>query len=214
MYFRTVPLFMFFLLAFAELWAQKPEHDVVILDAVVVSRDSLIPIPNTHIISKYNRVGTICDDNGRFKMYVDPYDSLLITSVGFSPRILYITDSIRSMDSIVEIRLERDTVMINEVIIRAFFEYEVFKQMVINMEPIDLSQFYPDWEGTELLYQDMKPASFGGPIQALYNQFNHIARLQRKLVRNREQYNDLMHKMGRDSDTIPAIPEHMQELPH
>jgi hypothetical protein len=57
----------------------------------------------------------------------------------------------------------------------------------------------------------MKPATFGGPIQALYNQFNHIARLQRKLVRNREQYNELMRKMGRISDTIPAKPEHMQE---
>lgn len=213
MYIRIILYISLIIFVSESLWAQMPDRDVVILDAVVVSSDSLIPIPNTHIISKFNRMGTISDNQGRFKMYIDPYDSLLITSVGFSARILYITDSIRQLDSIVIIRMLKDTIMINEVIIRAFFEYEVFKQMVINMEPIDLSQFYPDWGGTELLYRDVKPATFGGPIQALYDQFNHVARLQRKLVRNREQYNDLMRKMGRNQDTIPAMPEHMQVLP-
>lgn len=195
-------------------WAQQPDRNVVILDAVVLTGDSALPIPNTHIISKFNRIGTISDNHGRFKMYVDPYDSLLITSIGFSPLILYITDSIKALPHVVEIVLERDTLMINEVIIRAFFEYEVFKQMVINMKPIDMSQFYPDWKDTELLYREIKPASFGGPIQALYDHFNHTARLERKLIRNREQYNELMLQMGRNQDTIPAKPEHMQESPH
>ncbi len=214
MYFRIILFFSSLMFSADLVWAQENEQERVILDAMVVSSDSLIPIPNTHIISKFNRVGTIADNNGRFKMYINPHDSLLITSVGFSPRILYITDSIRQLDDLVQITLDKDTIMINEVIIRAFFDYEVFKQMVINMEPIDLSQFYPEWEGTELMYQNIKPASFKGPIQALYDQFNHAARLQRKLIRNREQYNELMRKMGRIRDTIPAIPEHMQELPH
>ncbi len=213
MYFREIVILFILFFVADRAMAQRPDRNVVILDAVIVSEDSLLPIANSHVISKFNRVGTISDDKGRFKMYIDPADSLLITSIGFSPRILYITDSIRSLDSIVQITLAKDTIMINEVVIRAFFDYEVFKQMVIEMQPFDLSQFYPDWEGTDLLYRDIKPASFKGPIQALYDQFNHLARLQRKLVRNREQYNDLMRNMGRHYDTIPAIPEHMQELP-
>ena len=214
MFHRLVSIASFVFLFFGIVQAQKPDREVVILDAEIVSADSLLPVPNTHVISKFNRVGTITNNDGRFRMYVDPHDSLLITSIGFSPKILYITDSIRSLDSIVRITMDKDTVMINEVIIKAFYDYEVFKQLVIEMKPIDLSQFYPNWDGTDLLYRDIKPLTIKGPIQALYDQFNHLARLQRKLVRNREQYNELMRRMGRHSDTIPAMPEHMQVSPH
>ncbi|PIQ29419.1 MAG: hypothetical protein COW63_13250 [Bacteroidetes bacterium CG18_big_fil_WC_8_21_14_2_50_41_14] len=213
MCFRVMLIFSFFALLANNSWSQKPERKLLLLDATVLTSDSLLPVPNAHIISKFNRVGTISNDEGQFNMMIDPYDSLLITSIGFSPLILYITDSIKSIPGTVQILLQKDTLMINEVIIRAFFEYEVFKQMVINMKPIDMSQFYPVWEGTELLYREPTPATFGGPIQALYDHFNHLARLERKLIRNREQYNELMRKMGRDKDTIPAIPEHMQESP-
>ncbi len=213
MYLRVVSIVSFFFLVLGFVQAQQPERNVVILDARIVSADSLLPVPNAHVISKFNRVGTITNNDGRFRMYVDPHDSLLITSIGFSPKILYITDSIRSLDSVVRITLNKDTIMINEVIIRAFYDYEVFKQLVIEMRPVDLSQFYPNWDGTDLLYRDIKPLTIKGPIQALYDQFNHLARLQRKLIRNREQYNELMRRMGRHSDTIPAMPEHMQASP-
>jgi hypothetical protein len=116
-------------------------------------------------------------------------------------------------DSIVQIQLPKDTLTINEVVIRAYWDYKTMKQIVINMQPIDLSQFYPDWDGTELLYLEPHPMSFNGPIQALYDAFNQSARLQRKLIRNRKEYNQVMNMMGRYLDTIPAKPEHMQELP-
>lgn len=210
---RALLFLTFSVLATLNSWAQNSVSKVVLLDAVVLSSDSLLPVPNAHIISKFNRVGTISNEEGQFKMMVDPNDSLLITSMGYSPQILHITDSIKVIPGVIQILLQKDTLMINEVIIRAYFDYEVFKQMVINMKPIDLSQFYPVWEGTELLYREPTPATFGGPIQALYDHFNHIARLQRKLLRNREQYNEVMIKMGRPQDTIPAIPEHMRALP-
>ncbi|MDP2724535.1 MAG: hypothetical protein Q8O72_17505 [Bacteroidales bacterium] len=214
MYSRAILFLTFFVLATLNSWAQNSDRNVVLLEAEVLSSDSLLPVPNAHIISKFNRVGTISNHLGQFKMMVDPNDSLLITSMGYSPLILTITDSIKALPGEMQILLQKDTLMINEVIIRAYFEYEVFKQMVIDMKPIDLSQFYPVWEGTELLYREPTPMTFGGPIQALYDHFNHIARLQRKLLRNREQYNKVMIQMGRPQDTIPAIPEHMQALPH
>lgn len=99
------------------------------------------------------------------------------------------------------------------MVIRAYFDYKTMKQIVINMQPVDLSQFYPNWENTGLLYMEPRPMSFKGPIQALYDVLNRSARLQRKLIRNRKEYNQIMQQMGRYLDTIPAIPEHMQELP-
>lgn len=194
--------------------SQQAEDSLYILDAVILTGDSLLPIENAHIISKFNRWGTISNKQGRFKLYVQNSDSILITSIGFAPMILQISSTILSTDGIVEILLPKDTLTINEVVIRGYWDYPTMKQIVINMHPIDLGQFYPDWEGTGLLYMEPRPMSFKGPIQALYDAFNQSARLQRKLIKNRKEYNEIMYMMGRQADTIPAKPEHMQELPY
>ena len=209
---------LLFLLAVAcaslsEGWSQPPADSLLVLDGRLLSDDSLQPLANAHIISKLNRWGTITNDDGRFKMYVSPGDSVLLTSIGYRAKIIAVNDAFIEREPPVDIMMSKDTVLINEIIIRAFWDYETFKMMVVQMKPMDLDPYYPDWEGTELLYQTPTPLTFKGPIQALYDVFNESARLQRKLIRNRKEYNRLMILMGREQDTIPAIPEHMQETP-
>jgi len=208
---RTIlPLLTLFLLNFGGLKGQIGSDSLVIMNGTVLTSDSLLPVPNTHIISKFNRWGTISDDKGQFRMAVSLVDSVLFTSIGFKPKIIFINDSARKKLGHFQIFMEKDTVLINEVIIRAFYDYRTFKQMIVEMEPLSLDQFYPDWEGTELLYKQPVPTGFKGPVQALYDWLNRSARLQRKLIRNRKEYNKLMIQMGRPQDTIPAIPEYMQ----
>jgi len=214
LYYNLLILLTFSLYGINSTYSQQVVDSLHILDAVILTSDSLIPVENAHVISKFNRWGTISNKQGRFKLYVQNSDSVLITSIGFSPLILQIDSSILLKDEIVNILLQKDTLTINEVVIRAYWDYPTMKRIVINMQPIDLSQFYPNWEGTELLYMDPHPMSFKGPIQALYDAFNHSAILQRKLIKNRKEYNELMYQMGRYLDTIPAKPEHMQELPN
>lgn len=203
-------LFLVLLIEFPFLHAQTIPDSLIILEGQVVSSDSLLPVPNVHIISKENHWGTISNDNGQYKMYVSPDDSVLFTSIGFSPLIVHVDDTIIANSRQSFVLMEKDTVLINEVVIRAYWDYETFKQLIIRMEPLDISQFYPDWEGTELLYRPTTPTPIGGPIQGLYNLLNRDARLQRKLVKNRKQYNEIMMQMGRPEDTIPAKPEHRQ----
>jgi hypothetical protein len=194
--------------------SQSTNDSIRVLDGVILTADSLLPIHNAHIISKFNKWGTISNQEGRFKLYVQNNDSILITSIGFRPIIVQMDNSFFVEDSVVPIYIPKDTISINEVVIRGYFDYATMKQIVIEMRPIDLTQFYPDWSGTELLYKSPQPMSFKGPIQALYDVFNNSARLQRKLIKNRREYNRVMTQMGRANDTIPATPEHMQELPY
>jgi len=194
--------------------AQQIGEGLLMLNGTLLTGDSLHPVPDAHVISKFNHWGTITNDQGRFVLYVSPYDSVLFTSIGFKPAIVYIDDSVQKQIDHFKLLMEVDTVLINEVIIHAFYDYRTFKQMIINMKPVNLDQFYPDWEGTELLYKQPTPMGFKGPVQALYDWLNRSARLQRKLIKNRKQYNKLMMQMGRPQDTIPAIPDYMRESPH
>ncbi len=204
-------LIVFLLFANALYGQENKRSDLFILDAQLLTSDSLLPVPDAHVISKRKLWGNISNKDGRFKMYTDPYDTLMITSIGYATRIFIIDDSVRNLATPVAILMEKDTILINEVIIHAFWDYEVFKQLIIDMPPLNLDQFYPDMDKDPLKYMQPGPYTIGGPIQALYNVFNKSARLQRKLIKNREEYNKIMIQMGRPQDTIPTIPEHVRE---
>lgn len=219
LYHKYLPLlatfsFMICIALSMQVKAQDLPNNLIEFEGRVLSADSLLPLHNTHIISKFNHWGSISNFDGTFKMYVSKYDSVLITTVGYSPKILYVDDSIISQTGPeFRIYMSKDTVMINEVLIRAFYDYETFKQLVINMEPLNLDQFYPEWEGSELLYMQPTPTGFKGPTQIMYDWLNRDARLQRQMIKTRKQYNDLMRKLNRHMDTIPPMPEHMQGSP-
>ena len=216
-YFRILKisgLFAVFLCGFLPNLAngQQETNVVKLLKGEVLTADSLNPIPNAHLISKNNRWGTISNEDGKFKLYVSLNDSVLITSIGYRPIILFIDDTSSQQLADYPVLMKNDTVLINEIIIRGYWDYRTFKQIIINMEPLDLGNFYDITEGIDKELE-FNPAYKGikGPIQALYDRFNKNERLERKLIRNRYEYNQMMIKMGRIKDTIPAIPEHMRQ---
>ncbi len=192
--------------------AQVASDDLFLLQGKILTSDSLLPIHNAHIISKFNRWGTISNEKGEFAMSVNKNDSLLITSIGFGPLIVYLNDSVQETQAPYHIYMSKDTIMMNEFIIHAFWDYTTFKQMIISMKPIDFDFSRLDFEENLML---ALPSGGTGlsPVQAIYNRFNKDERLKRQLLKNRKKYNELMIDMGRPQDTIPAKPEHMQESP-
>ena len=201
-----------FLLPKNQLKAQNLPDSIFIFTGKVISSDSLIAIPNTHVISKFNHWGTISNNEGIFKMYATKTDSLLITSVGFRPLIMRIEESTLKENEVYNILMERDTISINEVVIRAFWDYQTFKLIISQMEPLDFDYSRIDFD--ENLMLSLPTTGTGlSPIQALYNRFNKDERLKRKLLKIRREYNELMIQMNRPNDTVPSRPEHMQGSP-
>jgi hypothetical protein len=211
-YALLVIISLFCLLKAEALKAQQLPDSVFIFTGKVVSNDSLIAIPNAHIISKFNHWGTISDNEGMFKMYARANDSLLVTSVGYRPLIFGIERSMVNESKAYQILMEVDTIKINEVIIRAFWDYQTFKLIISQMEPLDFD--YERINFDENLMLSLPTTGTGlSPIQALYNRFNKNERLKRKLLKIRREYNELMMQMGRPNDTVPSKPEHMQVSP-
>ncbi|MCF6169649.1 MAG: hypothetical protein L3J66_01555 [Bacteroidales bacterium] len=210
---RITGLLFFFISALQPALAQGPSDELFLLQGRILSADSLLPIQNAHVISKFNRWGTISDNKGDFAMLVNRKDSLLITSVGFSQLILFLNDSVQHSPPPFRIYMTKDTIMMNEFIIHAFWDYTTFKQIIINMKPLDFDFTRVDFEENLLLSLPMTGAGIPGPVGLLYNYFNKEERLKRHLLKNRKRYNELMIQMGRPQDTIPAIPEHMQAWP-
>lgn len=199
------------------LMGQKHEEpDIIELNGVLLTSDSLKPIPDAEIFSKENFMGTFTDSTGNFSLAVVLGDTLLFSSMGYSDRLVAVNDSILALKSPARFFMSLDTLEISEVVIHAYPSYGQLRQKIGNMksktQPFDI---FNDLKKNPLLYRKPNTGiSVEGPVQLLYNLFNAQAVLQRKLIRNRKAYNRHMVRIGRPQDTIPSIPDYMRAKQH
>ena len=216
LYFRLFRFVFFLFLVFViqnRLYAQMKNADIVGISGVLMSSDSLHTIPDAQIFSRDNYLGSFSDTSGRFYITVARNDSIMLISLGYSTRIIPITDSILQMKQPITFYMTLDTVLIHEIVIHAFWDYETFKQMLIHMKPAQSSYDISEELNKRPLLYKQRQGSFNlfSPIQSLYNLFNKKAVIQRKLLHDRKMYNRKMIKLGRPQDTIPSTLDYMRD---
>ena len=206
--------------AFAQ---DKDEEKRVDFYGYVVTADSLYPIRNTHVISKMAHCGTITDLQGWFHILAYPTDTLWVSCVGYSRRLVAIDTTITSSDTLV-IRLRPETITLREVTVLPFSNYEGFKEMLINMPsiktPDELKRLDEDLKDLWLSHKPIgngKPTITANPIQYLYDKYNRTARFQATLKRNRKMYNEVLREQGRTDELLPdsldyAIEYHLYDF--
>ena len=205
---------LFFILALllccAAAFAQNDdEHKRVDFYGYVVTADSLHPIRNTHIISKMAHCGTITDRQGKFHIQARQVDTLWVSCIGYTRRLVTIDATLSSSDTLV-IRLRPETITLREVTILPFSNYEDFKQMLITMPSTEtLGEIERLNKDLDELWLSRVPAGNGkptitaSPIQFLYDKYNRSARFQAKLKRNRRMYNEVLREQGRTDELLP-----------
>lgn len=114
------------------------------LNGMVVSADSLSPIPNAHILSELSYYGTTSNSDGRFSMLIRNNDTLRISNVGFVTQLLPINyDSINSNNYL--IMMEKDTIMLQEVDVFPYLDNHKVEE-IIGRIPIEIPKL--------VLYED------------------------------------------------------------
>jgi len=190
----------------------------------VVSADSLRPIRNTHVISKMAHCGTITNMYGKFIIPAKSVDTLWVSCIGYSRRLIPIDSTMAVGRDTLFIRLRSDTITLREVAIFPFYNYETFKEMLITMPSIEMPREIQKLEeDLDELWMSRAPAGNGmltitaNPIQYLYDKYNKSARRQATLLRNRRMYNEVLREQGRLDELLPdsldyAIDYKMYEL--
>jgi hypothetical protein len=208
-------VFLFFGLYSAEnvLQAQTGKSDIVCIHGVLMSSDTILPVADAQIFSRDNVLGSFSDTCGRFTITVARNDSIMFASVGYITTILAVTDSLLQRPEPDTFYLPLDTVLIHEVIIHGYWDYETFKQMLIHMMPAKSSyDVTEDMKKRPLLYKEREGHLYlFSPIQTLYDLLNKKAVIQRRLIHNRKMYNRKMIKLGRLQDTIPVKLDYMKD---
>lgn len=178
----------------------------------IMTSDSLQPVRNTHVISKMAHCGTISNRDGIFFIPAKTVDTLWVSCIGFSRKLIPVDSTFASIDTLL-ITLQRDTITLKEVTVLPFYDYETFKQMIIDMPskpvPPEIQRLNDELAGLKTHrkhnpYLDYQNGSIvASPIQYLYDKFNYSARRQAKLLRNRRMFNDILREQGRTDELLP-----------
>lgn len=100
------------------------------LSGLVVSTNNLaVPFANIWV-KNYNR-GTNCNFEGFFSLVVKPFDTLVISSIGFKKQIFVVPDTIKTQDFFIEINLKTDNILLSEILIFPWKTYDQFKNAVV-----------------------------------------------------------------------------------
>lgn len=120
----------------ASLKAQDSEsNNLVQFSGVVVSADSLKPLPFTHIIIKNTHRGTMADFFGFFSFVAEKGDLIEFTSVGFKKSYYKIPDSLSgSRYSLIQM-MQTDTLLLTETVIYPWPTPDQFKQAFLQTRP-------------------------------------------------------------------------------
>ncbi len=116
---HAVILFFLFLCCFIHTRAQQDEKEKVIIQftGVILTSDSLRPVPFANILIKNTYRGTTADFNGYFSIIARPGEEILFSAVGFKKVHFHIPDTItHDRYSLIQL-MSNDTIMLAETVI-------------------------------------------------------------------------------------------------
>jgi len=127
---RKVVLFFLFILALSALQSQN----VIQFSGIIVTGDSLQPVPYTSIAVKNTHRGTMSDYFGFFSLVAQEKDTVQFTSIGFKEAQFVIPDSLtESKYSLIQI-LMPDTITLPEATVYPWPSREEFKEAFLALD--------------------------------------------------------------------------------
>ena len=113
--------------------AQMGERELIQFSGVVITGDSLTPVPFVNIVIKNSFRGTISDYFGYFSFVAQENDTIVFSAVGFKKGQFLIPDSL-SADrySLIQL-LVQDTFLLKETVIYPWPTKEQFKRAFMSM---------------------------------------------------------------------------------
>ena len=150
---------------------QLKEKKLIQFSGIVVTGDSLDPVPFANIFIKGTRKGAISDRNGFFSFVAQAGDIIAFSALGYKPASYVISDTFRSSRySWIQI-LNTDTIYLTEAVIVPWPTIEQFKKAFVQVKiPNDDEQRAEK----NLALSEMKERMKNMPMDGSMNYRNYV----------------------------------------
>ena len=132
---RSIIVLIGILVLTLQLQAQDTtNNELVQFSGVMVTADSLTPVPLAHILVKHSDHGTISDYSGYFSFVARQNDTITFSAIGFKKQYFVIPDTItNNRYSMIQV-MANDTIYLSETIIYPWPTKEQFKKAFLNLD--------------------------------------------------------------------------------
>lgn len=133
---RKTIFFLFLLGVGSNLCAQNDdllEGELIQFSGVVVTGDSLMPIPFATILVKNTSRGTTSDYYGYFSFVAKKNDTIQFSSIGYKKSYFVVPDTLEDHRYSLIQTMWRDTVQLDEVVIHPWPTQEQFREAFLNL---------------------------------------------------------------------------------
>ena len=182
MSFKSLVTILFIsLIPIGQLVAQEAEDELVQFSGIVVTADSLIPVPYANIAIKNTHRGTSSDYYGYFSFVAFKSDTIVFSAVGFKKGVFSIPDTITgSHYSLIQV-MASDTIMLTQTVIYPWPSKEKFKEAFLKYDVPD-----DDYERAKknLDIAQLRDMSANYPMDGSMNFRNSMQLYQDKLYYN------------------------------
>jgi hypothetical protein len=117
--------------------AQDENEDLIQFSGIVVTADSLRPVPYTNIVIKNTWRGAVADYYGFFSFVAHKKDTLIFSSVGYKKGAFVIPDTIQNdRYSLIQV-MSTDTILLTQTVIYPWPSREDFKEVFLEFDVPD-----------------------------------------------------------------------------
>jgi hypothetical protein len=110
---------------------QVTERERVIQVTGIISDEESNPVPGVSIMSHKLRRGTISEESGIYNVLSMPGDTIWFSALGYKYSSISIPSNLDAKQYILDITLSNDTILIKDVVILPWKNYEEFKRDVM-----------------------------------------------------------------------------------
>ncbi len=133
---KIILILLFFLASLSEIFSQSDSNlrkNLVQFSGVVVTTDSLLPIPFTSIMIRNSYRGTISDYYGFFSFVAKMGDTIEFSAIGYKRMNFVIPDTLTDHRCSLIQMLAKDTLLLKEVVIFPWPTKEQFKEAFLQL---------------------------------------------------------------------------------
>jgi hypothetical protein len=127
-------IFLLFFISSTLISFAKNKGKLIQFSGVVVSGDSLQPIPFVNIMIKNTYHGTVSDYYGYFSFVAQENDVIEFSAMGYKKSVFVIPDSLQEARYSLIQMLNGDTILLSTAVIYPWPTKEQFKQAFLNLE--------------------------------------------------------------------------------
>lgn len=115
-------------------FGQTDDSDLIQFSGVVISSDSLNPVPYANVLIEHTRRGTMTDLYGYFSFVAQKGDSILFSAIGYEKAHFVIPDTLTSNRYPLIQILQVDTILLRETVVYPWPTREQFKEAFLAMQ--------------------------------------------------------------------------------